>query len=129
MYIETCTICLFLPLSCCCISSYMVVVRSLAYILSYRSHLTPCEWYGLLGCVLTNRVESSRVESSRVGITKSCRDYLANLIMAARRNAYTPAESSRATNLAESSLDFTCFIFVSRFPVIGHDGCYFALKN
>lgn len=62
-------------------------------------------------------LQQSRVESQRGG-----RDYPANLIMAARSIAYTPAQSTPAMKFAEPGLDSTCFIFVSRGPVTGGDG-------
>jgi hypothetical protein len=45
-------------------------------------------------------------------------------------NAYTPAESSRVEyheSCRVKSFDAACFIFVSRVPVSGRDGCDFAL--
>jgi len=64
----------------------------------------------------------SPTESSRVESQRRSRDYLANLKMAVRRNACTPAESTRAMKLAESKFDSMCFTFVSRVPVTGRDG-------
>jgi len=85
-----------------------------------------CVFDGHLGCVHTNRVESSRVQSSPVRLTKTRQCLCGLLTMAAaavRTHQQSRVESSH-TNLAESRVLMPHVPFSSVRLVIGRDGCY-----
>jgi hypothetical protein len=76
-----------------------------------------------LGCVHTNRVESSPIQSSQIHEDSAETLWLA--YNDSRGSAYTPAESSRVESHEScrvKSRDAACFIFVSQTLVIGRDG-------
>ena len=78
-----------------------------------------------IGCVHTNRVESSPIQSSQTHKDAVVTPWLT--FNGRRGSAYTPAESSRVQSHEScrvKSLDAACSIFVSQTLVIGRDGCY-----
>jgi len=77
-----------------------------------------------LGCVHTNRFESSPVQSSQTHKDAAVTLWLT--FNGHRGSVYTPAESSRVQSHEScqvKSLDAACSIFVSKTLVIGRDGC------
>jgi hypothetical protein len=80
----------------------------------------------IIGCVPTNRIESSRVQSSPVRPTKT-RQCLSLIYSGHRGSAYKPTESFEYSHKScrVKSLNAACFIFVTQTPVIGRDWCYF----
>jgi len=70
-----------------------------------------------LGCVHTNRFESSPIQSGQTHKDAAVTLWLT--YNGSRGSAYTPTESSRV-----KSLDAACSIFASQTLMIGRDGCY-----
>ena len=99
------------------------------------SAVLPCDVQ--LGCVPSNRVESSRVQSRPVWLTKTRQRLFGLSVMAVRWDAYTPAESSRVESsrvesnesCRDKSLDTACFICVSDTLVTGRDRCCFEFRD
>ena len=82
-------------------------------------------YLAVLGCVHTNRVESSPIQSSQTHKDAAVTLWLT--FNGRRSSAYTPAESSPVQSHEScrvKSLDAACSIFVSQTLVIGRDGCY-----
>ena len=78
-----------------------------------------------LGCVHTNRVESSPIQSSQTHKDAAVTLWLT--LNGRHGSTYTPAQSNRVQSHEScrvKSLDPASSIFVSQALVIGRDGCY-----
>jgi hypothetical protein len=72
-----------------------------------------------LGCVTTRIVAqpASQTRGRGFGV----------YVMAARRNPFTPAESSPKRDAESRACNAQCFVLLSRVPVFGRVACYYAL--
>ena len=85
-----------------------------------------------LGCVDTNRIESSPIQSSQTHKDLAVTLWLTMAAAAVRTQQQRRVESSRVEShktCRVKSLDAACFIFVSQTLVIRRDGCYLEEEN